>query len=409
MSDAHDDQTVMQGHGSHAPLVPSGDDLRPIELSIVMPCLNEARTLGTCIRKAQGFMARNGIVGEVVIGDNGSTDGSKTIAFGLGARVVEVATRGYGAALMAAIRAARGTFVIMADSDDSYDFERLEDFVAELRAGHDLVMGNRFRGGIAPGAMPPLHRFLGNPVLTGIGRLFFRSPCRDFHCGLRGFRRTAILDLDLRTSGMEFASEMVVKATLKGLQVTEVPTTLSKDGRDRAPHLRSFRDGWRHLRFLLLFCPRWLFLVPGAGILLLSVGLMAALLPGPLHLGALELDVHSLVVANAGAVFGAQLILFFLLAKQFAADEGIIPSGRRFERVRRAITLEGALVAGGVLLALGVGGVAAAAVQWGMAGFGELDYQQTMRFVVPATGAMTLGLEVLFLGFLSSLLDLRRS
>jgi hypothetical protein len=407
MSDARDDYSVKQEHGDLR--TPPGDDLQPIELSIVMPCLNEARTLGICIRKAQGFMARNGIIGEVVIGDNGSTDGSKTIAYGLGARVIEVETRGYGAALMAAIRAARGTYVIMADSDDSYDFERLEGFVAELRAGHDLVMGNRFRGGIAPGAMPPLHKFLGNPVLTGIGRLFFRSPCRDFHCGLRGFRRTAILDLDLQTPGMEFASEMVVKATLNGLRVTEVPTTLSKDGRDRAPHLRSFRDGWRHLRFLLLFCPRWLFLVPGAAILFASLGLIAALLPGPLHLGALELDVHSLVVANAGAVFGAQLILFFLLAKQFAADEGLIPGGRRFDRVRRAITLEGALVAGGALLALGIGGIAAAAMHWSAIGFGELDYQTTMRLVVPSTGAMTLGLEVLFLGFLSSLLDLRRS
>lgn len=394
---------------------PAGDpfaldgELQPLELSIVMPCLNEARTLGTCIRKAQGFMARNNIAGEVVIGDNGSTDGSKTIAWGLGARVIEVETRGYGAALMAGIRAARGRYVIMADSDDSYDFERLEGFIAELRAGNDLVMGNRFRGGIAPGAMPPLHRFLGNPVLSGIGRLFFRSPCRDFHCGLRGFRRSAILDLGLCTPGMEFASEMVVKATLNGLRIAEVPTTLSKDGRDRAPHLRSFRDGWRHLRFLLLFCPRWLFLVPGATILTLSLALMAALLPGPLQLGTLELDVHSLVVANAGAVFGAQLILFFLLAKQFAADQGIVPSGRRFERVRRAITLEGALLAGGGLLGLGLAGITAAAVHWGAVGFGALDYQATMRFVVPASGAITLGLEVLFLGFLSSLLDLRRA
>ena len=384
-------------------------DLCSLELSIVMPCLNEVRTLETCIRKAQRFLDRSGIRGEIVIGDNGSADGSQALAFSLGARVVHVDARGYGAALKGAISAARGTFVIMGDSDDSYDFERLDGFVEQLRAGHDLVMGNRFRGGIAPGAMPALHRFLGNPVLTGIGRLFFKSPCRDFHCGLRGFRRSAVLDLDLRTPGMEFASEMVVKATLKGLRVTEVPTTLRKDGRDRPPHLRSFRDGWRHLRFLLLFCPRWLFLAPGAALMAASLGLMATLLPGPVTVGGIELDVHSLLVANAGALVGAQLILFFLLAKQFAADEGIIPSGRRFDAVRRSITLEGALVAGGALLLLGLGGITTAALQWGAVDFGQLEYQTTMRLVIPSTGAMTLGLEILFVGFLSSLLDLRRA
>lgn len=382
--------------------------LEALELSIVMPCLNEARTLPACIRKAQGFLDRSGIRGEVVIGDNGSTDGSQALAFSLGARVVDVAAKGYGAALMGAIRAAHGRYVIMADSDDSYDFERLEGFVEQLRAGHDLVMGNRFRGGIEPGAMPPLHKYLGNPVLTGIGRLFFRSPCRDFHCGLRGFRRRAILDLDLRTPGMEFASEMVVKATLRGLRITEVPTTLRKDGRDRAPHLRSFRDGWRHLRFLLLFCPRWLFLAPGTVLMAASLALMAMLLPGPLAIGGVELDVHSLLVANAGVLIGAQLILFFLLAKQFAADEGIIPSGRRFRAVRRRVSLEGALIAGLALIGLGLGGIGAATLHWGAMGFGELDYRATMRLVIPSTGAMTLGLEVLFVGFLSSLLDLRQ-
>lgn len=393
--------------GSNAGMADEAE-LQPLELSIVMPCLNEVRTLEICIRKAQTFLDRSGIRGEIVIGDNGSTDGSQALAFSLGARVVHVAARGYGAALIGAIRSARGTFVIMGDSDDSYDFEHLDGFVEQLRAGYDLVMGNRFRGGIAPGAMPPLHRYLGNPVLTGIGRLFFASPCRDFHCGIRGFRRSAILDLRLTTPGMEFASEMVVKATLAGLRVTEVPTTLKKDGRDRAPHLRSFRDGWRHLRFLLLFCPRWLFLAPGAALMLASLALMAILLPGPVALGAVELDVHTLLVANAGAFVGAQLILFFLLAKQFAADEGIIPSGRRFDALRRRIHLEGVLIAGGALAILGFGGITAAALQWGAVGFGELDYRTTMRLVIPATGAMTLGLQILFAGFLSSLLDLRR-
>lgn len=381
----------------------------PIELSIVMPCLNEARTIGTCIRKAAGFLARAGVRGEVVVGDNGSTDGSQEIARELGARVVDVPVRGYGAALQGAIAAARGTYVIMADADDSYDFAALDGFLERLRAGHDLVMGNRFAGGIGPGAMPALHRYLGNPVLSGIGRLFFKSPCGDFHCGLRGFRREAIRDLELRTTGMEFASEMVVKATLKGLAIAEVPTTLQKDGRDRPPHLRSFRDGWRHLRFLLLYCPRWLFLVPGLALFAASLLAMALLLPGPLAVGPVVLDVHTLLVANAGLSIGLQLVLFFLLAKQFAANAGLVPPGWRFGVVRRAISLEGALIAGALLVLAGLGGIAAAAGVWGTAGFGDLDYQATMRLVIPAVGAVTIGLQVLFFGFMSSLLDLQRA
>src|SRR5208337_2449132 len=240
-----------------------------VELSIVMPCLNEAETLATCIRKAQSYLSRSGVSGEIVIGDNGSTDGSQQIASSLGARVIPVPIRGYGAALYGAISAAEGRYCIMGDADDSYDFDNLDAFVCKLREGYDLVMGNRFQGGILPGAMPPLHRYLGNPVLTGIGRLFFRSPVGDFHCGLRAFRKEAIERLDLRTLGMEFASEMVVKATAFGLRITEIPTTLSPDGRARTPHLRTWRDGWRHLRFLLLYSPRWLFLYPGIFLLIL--------------------------------------------------------------------------------------------------------------------------------------------
>ena len=245
------------------PTIPAEPIEENLELSIVMPCLNEAETLATCIRKAQSFLSGAGIAGEVVIADNGSTDGSPGIAASLGARVVNVEAKGYGSALRGGIEAARGRFVIMGDADDSYDFAALTPFVERLRAGDQLVMGNRFRGGIAPGAMPSLHRYLGNPVLTSIGRLFFGSPCGDFHCGLRGFEREAILGLGLRTTGMEFASEMVVRATLDELRIVEVPTTLSKDGRNRPPHLRSWRDGWRHLRFLLMYSPRWLFLYPG--------------------------------------------------------------------------------------------------------------------------------------------------
>jgi glycosyltransferase involved in cell wall biosynthesis len=230
-----------------------------LELTILMPCLNEAETLATCITKARSFLSRTGISGEILIADNGSIDGSQTIARDLGARIIPVTTRGYGSALRTGIQAAHGRFVIMGDSDDSYNFSLLDDFVEKLRAGYQLVMGNRFKGGILPGAMPPLHRYLGNPVLTAIGRLFFRSACGDFHCGLRGFERSAILALDLQGSGMEFASEMVVKATVHNLRIAEVPIVLSPDGRTRPPHLRSWRDGWRHLRVLLLFSPRWLF------------------------------------------------------------------------------------------------------------------------------------------------------
>ena len=261
-----------------------------IELSILMPCLNEAETLATCIEKARGFLHRSGVAGEVIVADNGSTDASRDIARALGARVVEVAARGYGAALSAGIAAARGRYVIMGDSDDSYDFAALDGFVAKLRQGADLVMGNRFRGGIADKAMPRLHRYLGNPVLSFMGRLFFRSPIGDFHCGLRGFARAAILDLRLAAPGMEFASEMVVKATLAGLKVAEVPTTLKPDGRSRPPHLNSWRDGWRHLKLLLTFAPHWLFLYPGVGLAAAGGCLTLALIPGPLVLGVVRLD-----------------------------------------------------------------------------------------------------------------------
>src|SRR5215211_8776310 len=278
------------------------------ELSVLMPCLNEAETLATCIKKAQKALEDLNVNGEVVIADNGSTDGSPEIAASLGARVIHVAAKGYGSALLSGIKAARGKYIIMGDADDSYDFTNLGPFLEKLRAGYELVMGNRFKGGIAPNAMPPLHKYLGNPVLTGIGRLFFRSPCGDFHCGLRGFSKAAIQRLDLRTRGMEFASETVVKASLQGLKITEVPTTLSVDGRNRPPHLRSWRDGWRHLRFLLLYSPRWLFLYPGAFLMVAGFISGGWLLQGPVVINNVGFDVQTLLYAAAAIIIGFQAV-----------------------------------------------------------------------------------------------------
>jgi glycosyltransferase involved in cell wall biosynthesis len=380
-----------------------------IELSIVMPCLNEAETLATCIDKAVGYLERSGIVGEVVIADNGSTDGSQEIAERHGARVVAVAAKGYGSALIGGIEAARGTYVIMGDADDSYDFANLDGFVERLRAGDELVMGNRFLGGIAPGAMPPLHKYLGNPVLSTIGRLFFRSPIRDFHCGLRGFNRQSILDLHLQTSGMEFASEMVVKASLGGSRVSEVPTTLKKDGRSRPPHLRSWRDGWRHLRFLLIFSPRWLFLVPGT--VAFAIGILGTffLSLGPLVIGSVGFDVSSQVYLAALAVVGYQAILFAILNKIYAQHEGFhIPRSRNFDRLERRISLESSAIAGVILFLLGLGIAIAQVVIWAHAGFGALDAASTLRAAIPGALLMMLGSQTvmagMFLGVLSVVL-----
>ncbi len=386
-----------------APSIPPDEEL---ELSIVMPCLNEAETLETCIRKARTSLDSNGIRGEIVIADNGSTDGSQQIAERLGARVAAVGERGYGAALAGGIEAARGRYVIMADADDSYDFSNLMPFVTKLREGWQLVMGNRFRGGIAPGAMPPLHRYLGNPVLTGIGRLLFRSVSRDFHCGLRGFRRDAILTLGLRTTGMEFASEMVVKATLQGLRVCEVPTTLAPDGRSRPPHLRSWRDGWRHLRFLLLFSPRWLFLYPGVSLMAFGLAVGAWILPGPRRLGDSVLDVHTLLYAASALTLGFQSVMFAVFTKVFAIHAGLLPRDQRLARFRILASLEAGLIGGGVLI---VGGIAAsvwAVLQWRSSSYGPLDPSTTLRLVIPATLALVLGAQVILYSFFLSVLDL---
>lgn len=378
----------------------------PIELTILMPCLNESETLAVCIDKAEGYLARSAVSGEVLIADNGSTDGSQQIAIAHGARVVEVAEKGYGSALIGGILAARGQYVIMGDADDSYDFGSLDQFVERLLAGDELVMGNRFRGGIAPGAMPPLHKYLGNPVLSFIGRALFGSSIKDFHCGLRGFNRQSMLDLHLQTSGMEFASEMVVKSTLGGLRVSEVPTTLAKDGRSRPPHLRSWRDGWRHLRFLLIFSPRWLFLIPGTLLLLLGLVGTIFLAFGPLVIGDVGFDVSSQIYLSALTTVGYQSVIFAVLTKIYAQHEGFrIPKGRNFERLEKRISLESGALVG---LALFLGGLAIGIVQfvvWGNAGFGALNAATTVRVAVPAALLMVLGAQTimagLFLGVLS--------
>lgn len=377
-----------------------------LELSIVMPCLNESLTLTACITKAQAFLAREDIDGEILVADNGSQDGSQDLARSLGARVVTVEQRGYGAALLGGMAEARGRFVIMGDADDSYDFSDLGGFLASLRAGSHLVMGNRFRGGIAPGAMPFLHRYLGNPVLSAIGRLFFGSPVGDFHCGLRGFDKASIDSLDLRATGMEFASEMVVKATLSGLRIAEVPTTLSKDGRDRRPHLRTWRDGWRHLRFLLLYCPRWLFFYPGLLLTLVGLALLAAVGPAPLTVGALTLDVHTQLVSMALIVLGVQLLLFYRLARQFTVNQRLIPPRRGFEALQEVVTLERAVILAAFLALCGLGGILWAFARWASADFGDLPYETMMRLLIPSVTALITGAQLGFAAFLSGLLDL---
>ena len=379
-----------------------------IELTILMPCLNEAETLAVCVQKARQFLERHEIIGEVLIADNGSTDGSQAIAVANGARVVAVPEKGYGAALLGGIAVARGRYLIMGDADDSYDFTDLMPFVEQLRAGYDLVMGNRFRGGIKPGAMKPLHRYLGNPVLTGIGRLLFNSPCGDFHCGLRGFSNIGVERMALRTTGMEFASEMVVKATLLHLRITEVPTTLSPDGRSRPPHLRSWRDGWRHLRFLLMYSPRWLFLYPGAALMAGGLALVLALVRGPLHIGTVTFDVHTLLYAAVAVALGYQSVTFAVFTKVFTITEGLLPEDARLTRLFRYVTLETGLIAGALLTVFGIAGSTWALSLWSHAGFGAQEPRHLLRLVIPSVFAVLLGAQTISASFFLSVLGLRR-
>ena len=377
------------------------------ELTILMPCLNEAETLAVCIDKAQAYLDRAGIAGEVLIADNGSTDGSQGIARAHGARVVDVAQKGYGAALIAGIEAAKGRFVIMGDSDDSYDFSTLDPFVAELRDGAQLVMGNRFRGGIARQAMPPLHRYLGNPVLSFVGRVLYRAPVGDFHCGLRGFDRAAIRSLRLNAPGMEFASEMVIKATLTGLRVTEVPTTLSPDGRSRPPHLRSWRDGWLHLKLLLTFAPFWMFFYPGLALAGTGALAFGALMFGPVQLGSVTLDVGTLILASALILVGYQLICFYGLARLFAVRFGLIPARPQDAVLRRRISVDRACLVGAAALVVAAVAFGVALSMWARADFGDLAQGAIVRPVALSVVAAAIGVQTIVTGFLWGLMEQR--
>ena len=378
-----------------------------VELSIIMPCLNEAETLGTCIRKALHYLKRSGVSGEVVIGDNGSTDGSQEIAAELGARVINIPIRGYGAALYGAIAAANGRYCIMADSDDSYDFENLDPFVEKLREGSDLVMGNRFAGGIREGAMPWKNRYIGNPVLSTIGKVLFRAEVKDFHCGLRGFPKQAFHLMDLRTAGMEFASEMVIKATLLKLKITEVPTTLSPDGRSRPPHLRPWRDGWRHLRFMLLFSPDWLFLYPGLLMMLIGMAVGGVLLAQPIYLNSIRLGLDTLIYCGTILVAGFQAILFALLARAYAVQEGLYPKKRGYDAYSRHLTLERGLLTGTALVLSGLAAAGYAFWQWKQQAFGALAIERIGRIVIPSSVAISLGVEVALFSLLLSTFSLK--
>jgi hypothetical protein len=377
------------------------------ELSIVMPCLNENRTLAACIKKAQLFLKEYDVSGEVIIADNGSTDDSVEIAEKMNARVVRVSTRGYGAALAAGIEAAKGKYVIMGDSDESYDFSALSPFVEKLRAGYDLVMGNRFRGRIVPGAMPAMHRYFGNPFLTAIGRLFFScKECGDFYCGLRGFRKEAVRALQLQSRGMEFALEMIVKARMHDLRITEVPITLSPHGRDRAPHLRWYRDGWRSLRFYLLMSPRWFFGIPGMTLLAGGMIVSTVLLAGPISVMSITFDYHTLMYSTSAIVLGYQSILLFVFAELMAVETGLHPLGSRFGFLQQRRTLERCMVIGITLIIIGIVLGIIAARQWSLVGFGSLQPALTIRFVVCSVLFLLLGGQTLLAGFYFGLMNL---
>ncbi len=380
----------------------------PVELSIIMPCLNEAKTIGICIKKAQGFLQNHGIKGEIVIGDNGSTDGSKEIARELGASVIDVPIRGYGAALMGAIKAAKGKYIIMADSDNSYDLTNLMPFVEKLRQGYDLVMGNRFLGGIKEGAMPFLNRYIGNPILSNLGKLFFKTNISDFHCGIRGFSKEAVMKMDLQTTGMEFASEMVVKASLLKMRACEVPTTLSPDGRGRPPHLRRWRDGWRHLRFMLLYSPRWLFFYPGIFLMISGVLISLWLLPSPRQVGKMVFDIHTLLYGAFAILVGYQILLFAIYTKIFAIAEGLLPQDEKLNKIFKYINLEIGIVAGTVLSVAGIAGSVYSVWFWQRSGFGPLNPSEMLRMIIPSIIALMLGIQTIFSSFFLSVLGMKR-
>lgn len=377
-----------------------------LELTILMPCLNEAETLEVCIQKAAKFLEESGVSGEILIADNGSTDGSQEIAVRNGARVVNVPEKGYGAALIGGCNAAKGKYVIMGDADDSYDFLNLMPFVEKLREGNDLVMGNRFKGGIEKGAMPPLHKYLGNPLLSFLGRVFYPSKIKDFHCGLRGYNTESIRKLNLHTTGMEYASEMVVQATLHGLRMEEVPTTLKKDGRSRPPHLRSWSDGWRHLKFLLMHSPNWLFFYPG--IILFIIGLLGTILLsiGPVSVGKLTFDINTLLYAGLFTIVGLQLMMFSLFVKTYAANTGFIPINRANNMLSR-FTMDKGIFVGAVLFILGIIIMIVAFVKWKQTGFGGLLPNEMMRTTIPSLVLIVCGIELIFSSFFIGILNIK--
>ena len=376
-----------------------------ITLTILMPCLNEARTLPLCIANARSYIARQSFRSEIVIADNGSSDGSPEIAESLGARVIRVPQRGYGNALRAGIEVGRGKFVIMGDSDASYDFGSLDAFVEKLEAGYDLVMGNRFQGGIEDGAMPPLHRYFGNPLLTAIGRILYKSPVNDFYCGLRGFRREAILRLDLTSSGMEFALEMIVKSTVNRLRITEVPTRLSPDGRERPSHLRRWRDGWRSLRFYLLLSPEGLFLYPGLVLAALSGAASLALIIGDIRLGSVTFAQHTLIITSALTIVGLQSVIFWVFAKIVAVQKKLSLRDAVFEKIRHLFAIEKCLLLGGTLIAVGFGAAFYALLYWYNLSFGRIEGEDLIKVVCVASVSIALGFQLVFASFFIYLLD----
>jgi glycosyltransferase involved in cell wall biosynthesis len=383
-----------------------------IDFTLLMPCLNEAETVSTCVGKAIGALGRLGLSGEVLVADNGSTDGSQALAQAHGARVVQVAEKGYGSALRAGINAARGRFVIMGDADDSYDWSQLDGIVAGLRGGADLVMGCRLpRGGgtVLPEAMPPLHRWLGNPGLSWLGRLFFGSKVTDFYCGLRGFRRDRMLALDLRSTGMEYALEQVVRCTLAGYEISQVPVTLHPDGRSREPHLRTWVDGWRSLRFFLLYSPRWLFLYPGLALFTLGMIGLLSLATGTVWIGRVGLDLNTQLVASLAALVGSQLVFFGLGARVFAVAEGLLPPDPKLYRLFSWLTLEKGVLAGLGSVVGGMAMIASVFARWVGVGFGGLDLSSTVRIVAAGAVLTALGVQLVFGSFFISLLGIRRA
>lgn len=374
-----------------------------VPVSVVLPCLNEAETVATCVSKALNSLAQLGLSGEVIVADNGSIDGSQELARAAGARVVEVELKGYGAALQAGFASATGEYVIMADADDSYALDDLGPFIRALDSGADLVIGNRFEGGIDDGAMPWLHRYVGNPLLSLVGRTLFRTDVRDFHCGMRGFRKSAVLPLGLHSSGMEFASEMIIKSSVGGLAISEVPTQLHKDGRSRPPHLRTWRDGWRHLRFLLLLSPRWLLVYPGLVLSLLGILGVLWLLPGPRQVGDLSLQLQSMLVFAAVGIIGTQLLVFGIIARVFASSLGLLPDSGRMVGAKRVFTLEKGLLVGLLVFVVGLALLIARFVTWASSGFGPQSVDESLRLAILGMQLAVMGMQVFFGSFVVSL------